>query len=110
MTSKQKYKPISCSRLSEITIDQLQKWCDKYNLVLIHNKVHYATFVYIKHKTECRTAYWGEEYTDGIKATLQYIDFIKLLELKNNIKYIDHYDYANNSKEIYELVDELEGM
>ena len=107
MTSKQKYKPISCDRLSKITIEQLQKWCDKYNLELFHSVGHH---VYIKHKTECCTAYWGEEYTDGIKATLQYIDFIKLLELKNNIKYIDHYDYANNSKEIYELVDELEAM
>lgn len=108
MTSRPKYKPISCSRLSKITIEQLQKWCNKYNLELIHSV---GNAVYIKHKIEeCRTAYWGEEYKDGIKATLQYIDFIRLLELKNNINYIDHYDYANNSKEIYELVDELEGM
>jgi hypothetical protein len=110
MTSKQKYKPISCDRLSKITINQLQKWCNKYNLELIHNKVYYATFVYIKHKTECRTAFWGVDDKYGIKATLQYIDFIKLLELKSNMKYIDHHDYANNSKEIYELVDELEAM
>jgi hypothetical protein len=108
MTCRQKYKPISCSRLSKITIEQLEKWCNKYNLELIHSV---NNPVYIRYKTEgCQTAYWGEEYKYGIKATLQYIDFIRLLELKNNMTYIDRHDYANNAKQIYELVDELEAM
>lgn len=107
MTNSQKHKSINFKRLSEITIEQLEKWCARYNLELIHS---IGNTVYIKHKTECITAYWGEEYKDGIKATLQYTDFIKLLELKYNMKYIDHHDYATNAKKIYELVDELEGM
>ena len=110
MTSKQKYKPISCERLSKITIEQLKKWCDKYNLEVFHSV---GNPVFIRHETayEYYKVYWGEEYTNGIKATLQYIDFIRLLELKYGMKkHIDPHDYENNSKEIYKLVDELEAM
>jgi hypothetical protein len=100
-------KAITNERMSDISIEQWQKWCLKYGLTYQENKL--ACPVVIKNTQARRSIAIGTQCKDAIRCNVSYSNFLLLLGLKKNT-YIDEHDYMNNAKEIYELVDELESM
>jgi len=111
MTNEQKYTPITEERLGAITIESWKKWAEKYNAI-VHQKSAVISIQQEKYGyVHLATIFNFNEENEYISYMLDWDAFVLLLDIKyQRIKYVHEYDYINQAKKIYELVDELEAV